>query len=72
MKLVYIDREQLEYERHMQAERQRYIGEGRCYECDHIVDTAGGILAGMLICAECAEKWTADCERLEQEIQAAE
>lgn len=56
IRLVYADQEQLDYEQQMERERLRYIGEGRCYECDRIViGEAGGVLAGMLICVECAE-----------------
>lgn len=72
MRLVYVnlalveaDREQREYEHGMDLERAKYLAEGRCYDCDKIVLEAGGTLAGMLICVDCAEKELAQIEAME-------
>lgn len=68
MKLVYVDREQLNYEREMERFRLRMIGEGRCCTCERIVVTAGGVLAGMLVCKDCAEEELAVIEKLLGEL----
>lgn len=70
IKLAYVNYEQIEYVRDMERERLRYIGEGRCYDCDRVViGEAGGTLAGMLICADCAEQWTKDIDVALQSVE---
>lgn len=69
MRLVYVDREQLAFERQLEAERRRYLGEGRCYYCDQIATAAGGVLAGMLVCVPCADKEQRDLEALDAQLE---
>lgn len=65
LKLAYVNPDQSDLTREMEQERARYLGSGRCYECDKFVIEAGGTLAGMLICAECADGWCRDAEGIE-------
>lgn len=55
VRLVFVNREWLGANRELERERQRYLGNGRCYNCDGPVDPGEGcsVLAGMLMCAKC-------------------